>query len=108
MTIRIYGASDDAIELRGDIVEELYTYETGPVVWRGELRAPDGDTMRVHALFDGCWAIAVGQVDEDTSLLAWPVTIAPAPDERRSVMAEIHAPRRHRAGQRLADQGRRR
>lgn len=74
--ITIYGASDDLIEVEGcDGADEFNSYERGPVMWRGDLIAPDGDAMRVHALYDGCWSVAVGQVDEDKPLPDWDIDV---------------------------------
>lgn len=94
MKIGIYGASDDGVvlEIDGKTVEEYDTYEPGPVMWRAELHAPDGATMRVQALFTDSWSIAVGPAGEEALLPAWPVVIVPATDECRSAMAEIQAP----------------
>lgn len=97
MKIRIYGASDDLIEVEGDgINDEFNSYEMGngpgALMWCGDLRAPNGDIMRAYAVADGCWSIALGQADEDKPFPAWPVTIAQHPDTRYSTMAEIDAP----------------
>lgn len=93
MRIRIYGASDNLIEVEGcEGADEFNTYEHGPVMWGGDLRAPDGEQMRAHVVFDGCWSVALGQVDEDKPLPAWPVTIAQHRSLPYSVMAVIDAP----------------
>lgn len=95
MKIRIYGASDDLIEVEGDgITDEFNSYEKGHAMWRGDLRAPDGDVLRAHAVFsdDGCWSIALGQAYEATPLPTWPVTIARHPQMSYSTMVEIDAP----------------
>ncbi|WP_166344978.1 hypothetical protein [Phytoactinopolyspora limicola] len=71
-TILIYGASDDLVEVQGCRgAEEFSHYDQGP--WRADLIAPNGEQMRVHVLFDGCWHVAVGQVDEDVPLPQWPL-----------------------------------
>lgn len=92
MKIGIYGASDDGVvlEIDGKTVEEYDTYEPGPVMWRADLRAPDGDIMRVHALYDGCWSIAIGQAEEDTPLPDWDIQILQK--SGYSTMAQIEAP----------------
>jgi hypothetical protein len=93
MKIRIYGASDDLIEVEGcEGADEFNTYERGPVMWRGDLRAPTGDAMRAYAPYDGCWSIALGQANDDGPIPSWPITIAPAPDTSYSTMAEVDAP----------------
>jgi hypothetical protein len=91
MKIRIYGASDDLIEVEGcKNADEFNSYERGPVMWRGDLRAPDGDVVRAYALFDGCWSIALGQVDEDRPLPDWDIQIVQ--EGRYSTAAQIDAP----------------
>ena len=73
--ITIYGGSDDCIDVAGcEGADEFLSYETHSM-WRGDLIAPDGSQMRVHALYDGCWHLAVGQVDEGIQLPAWPTAI---------------------------------
>lgn len=91
MKIRIYGASDDLIEVEGcEGADEFNSYERGPVMWRGDLHAPDGDAMRAYALYDGCWSIALGQVDEGKPLPDWDIEILQI--GRYSSMAQIDAP----------------
>lgn len=90
--IRIYGASDDCIEVEGcKGADEFNSYERASM-WHGDLRAPNGDTMRAHALYDGCWSIALGQADEDKPFPAWPITIAQHRSLPYSTVAEIDAP----------------
>lgn len=93
MKIRIYGASDDLIEVEGcEGADEFNSYEDGPVMWRGDLRAPDGEAVRAHAVFDGCWSIALGQRDEYDPFPTWPITVARHPNMTYSTMVEIDAP----------------
>lgn len=75
--ITIYGASDDLVEVAGcKNADEFNTDD-----WFGDLVAPDGETMRVHARYEinGCWSVGVSQVDEPQQLPGWPVTITQAP-----------------------------
>lgn len=76
MTITIYGASDDLVEVAG--CPNAGEFNSGD--WHGDLCGPDG-TMRVYARFEdtGCWSAGVGQVDEAYPLPGWPVTITQAP-----------------------------
>lgn len=95
MKISIYGASDDLVEVQGcEGADEFDTYNTNPspVAWRGDLRAPDGQAMRVEALYDDVWRLAFGQVDEDTPLPEWPLTLRQHPEIPYSVLAVIDAP----------------
>lgn len=71
--ILIYGASDDLVEVVGcDGADEFSAYDQ---VWRADLVGPDG-AMRLHALYDSCWHIAVGQVDDGAPLPEWPCRLA--------------------------------
>jgi hypothetical protein len=93
MKIRIYGASDDLVEVEGCAgADEFNVYGQGPVMWHGDLVAPSGDTMRAHAVFDGCWSIALGQVTEDHPFPEWPVKIRQHTNCDYSTMVEIDAP----------------
>jgi hypothetical protein len=93
MKIRIYGGSDDLIEVEGcEGADEFNSYETGVLMWRGDLRAPNGEAMRAYALFDGCWSIALGQAYEADPFPEWPVFIRQQPNTDYSTMAEIDAP----------------
>jgi hypothetical protein len=91
--IRIYGASDDCIEVEGcEGADEFNSYEKGPVMWRGDLVAPNGRAaMRVYALYDGCWSFAFGQISEDQPFAPWPVYIGQREDTAYSVEAQVDA-----------------
>lgn len=96
-TIKIYGWSDDLIEVEGcDGADEFASYERGPVMWRGDLIAPGGDiAIRVRAIFDdgdGCWTFALGHAIEGIVYPGWPVRISQHPDSENSVLLEIDAP----------------
>lgn len=77
--ITIYGASDDLVEVAGcEGADEFNVYGSdamGPVMWRGDLIAPTGEAMRVHALYDDCWHVAIGQADEAIPLPGWATQI---------------------------------
>lgn len=53
MSITIHGASDDLIEVGGDLTEEFYHVEDGPT-W---LAFSDGTVLRVEYTSDGLWRI---------------------------------------------------
>lgn len=77
MTITIYGASDDLVEVAGcDGADEFSSDD-----WSAGLFAPDGSGMRVYCRYEshGCWSAGVAQVDEEHPLPGWPVTITQAP-----------------------------
>lgn len=54
MTVTIYGASDDLIEIEGDIREEWSPPEDGPAL----LAFSDGTVLRIEFERDGTWRIA--------------------------------------------------
>jgi hypothetical protein len=95
MKIRIYGASDDCIEVEGcEGADEFRSYEKGYVMWWGDLRAPNGEVIRAHAvLSDGdTWSIALGQVNEESPFPEWPVVIRQHTNTDYSTMVELDAP----------------
>lgn len=78
--ITIYGASDDLVEVAGCEGADEFNSDD----WWGALAAPDGSAMLIHASYDGgtdgsCWQIGVSQVNEESPLPGWPVTITQAP-----------------------------
>lgn len=56
-TITVYGASDDLIEVDGDIHEEFGAYESG--ITRRVLAVSDGTLLQItYGEHDACWRIA--------------------------------------------------
>jgi hypothetical protein len=70
-SITIYGASDDLVEVEGDIVEEFNPYDGDEPSY---LAASDGTMLRIT--YDGMWHVAVPQTGAGTK-----VHIEPATDE---------------------------
>ena len=61
MTVTIYGASDDLVEVAGCEGADEFNVRGR---WQGDLVAPGGtEQMRVHCWYDddGCWQVGVGQ-----------------------------------------------
>lgn len=88
--IKINGGSDDLVEVEGCTGGDEFTYPSkGP--WRGDLIAPNGESVRLHVFYDGCWHVSVGQVAEEIQLPDWPMSFA---QERSgySVLLLIEAP----------------
>ena len=54
-TLTIYGASDDLIEIEGDVREEFDAYNAGPKV----VRCSDGSAVRIEYTGEGCWEVRV-------------------------------------------------
>jgi hypothetical protein len=73
--VTIYGASDDLIEVDGDVPGcDEYSGESAELLLTG----PEGGVwVMVTYGTNGCWAIGVGPVDEDTRML--PVAIDQQP-----------------------------
>lgn len=72
MSVTIYGASDDLIEVEGDVPGcDEYSAESATFTISG----PDG-MVRVRAQYadPGIWEIGVGQVDEDINVLPVAIT----------------------------------
>lgn len=92
ITIRISGASDDLIEIDGLEDQDEINVSGKTKHWSGDLVAGNGEQLRVHANFDGCWAFGIGQVDEDHPLPFWSVNIAPNHESDHSVLLLIEAP----------------
>jgi hypothetical protein len=72
MSLRIYGASDDLVEIEGDVQEEIGCYDTQVTLEIGGL---DGG-IRVIADYGvdkaAVWRLALEPVDEDVPV-PWPV-----------------------------------
>lgn len=76
MRIEIYGASDDLIEVRvdGKNKDEFGGYIEGNGRYSRSLRVASiggARAVRVHAIYDGCWSFAVGQIEDGRSLPGW-------------------------------------
>lgn len=78
--VLIYGASDDLVEVEGDIegADEFNVY--GP--WEGRLVGPDGEALIVRAEYGkrGVEAEWLLSVENTATYPAWPVTFGERPD----------------------------
>lgn len=88
--IRIYGASDDLVEVEGCEGADEFNVYGEP--WRADLVAPGGEVMRVHVHYDGCWHVALGQADESIPFPDWPVEFKQHRSLPYTVVATISAP----------------
>jgi hypothetical protein len=77
MTITVYGASDDLIEVEGDITEEFNHYETAEDGEGCLLAFSDGTVLRIRYTKAGIWRIT--PVTNGTAGLA--IDVAPEDDE---------------------------
>ena len=78
--LKIYGSSDDLIEVEGHIREEYYVSDPVPTVL--QIANTDGDALIVtfvYGRYDNTWSAEVSQVTEDAPI-PWPVTITAEPD----------------------------
>jgi hypothetical protein len=91
-TAIFYGASDDLIEVEGvkgaDEFSAWLKNDEGVVAGSFVL----GGKIRVRAIYDGCWTFAVGQVNEDVPLPAWPVRMDQSPEVPYSARLTIEVP----------------
>lgn len=88
--LKFYGASDDLVEIDGDIREEIGCYEK-PVRFRlGDVRGGCFVIMQyaVDDDSDGVWRGSVEQITEDTPI-PWPITIGV---ENYSVTVNVDCP----------------
>lgn len=77
--VTIYGASDDLIEVEGDVPGcDEYNQESAVFILRGSGEVSGGVTrVTVDYGAGGCWMIGVAPVDEDVSML--PMTMGQQP-----------------------------
>lgn len=93
MPITIYGASDDLVEVEGDVREE---HTLGRFGTRLRLTAPDGERLDVAAVFDGQilngtldWVLTVAAVD---SYPSWPILFHERPGYEGDPAVTIDTP----------------
>lgn len=65
VTVQIYGASDDLVEIEGDVegADEYNAYDEG---FQGVIEAPDGGTAILYVEYrdNGCWTATLGRYEE--------------------------------------------
>jgi hypothetical protein len=92
-TVTIYGASDDLLEVDGDIAgADEYGAYGGPV--EGVLTAPDGDSLIIRAEFSKAgapadWTLSVENTD---TYPAWPIRFGERPDREGDPALIIEVP----------------
>jgi hypothetical protein len=72
MAIRIYGHSDDCIEIEGDVDDELGAYDRERCITVGG----EGEGIEVRVSYHGTWRFAVSMIDEDVPC-PWSIRIEP-------------------------------
>jgi hypothetical protein len=75
--LKIYGASDDLVEIEGIVSEELGAYDKPRVVTVGDRETGGCVVVAEYAVENraGVWSMSVSQIDEDVPI-PWPVSIA--------------------------------
>lgn len=89
MSLTIYGASDDLIEVEGSIREEFQCYSgNGEII----VTAADG-ALRVFLRLEenGCWSAGIGQIDEGARI-PWAVAFARPDHTAYTVAITIDCP----------------
>lgn len=90
-TAVFYGSSDDLIEVEGVKGADEFGVYVSDGRYHGSFNL--GGQMRIHAIYDGCWSFAVGQVGEDIPLPDWPIRILAQPGTPYSMRLEIDVPK---------------
>lgn len=93
-TVKIYGASDDLVEVEGQLrgCDEFNAF--GDTEHIGNIQiatAKDAPGYTVAAVYTGCWSFAVAPIDEDM-VPDWPVRRSFGQDVRYSETVEIDCP----------------
>lgn len=78
MKLKIYGASDDLIEVDGDLREEFYADKIGKglegkTITLSRIVGGTVEGLDIHVRYErgGVWSVAVSQLDEDIDLPDW-------------------------------------
>lgn len=91
-TVTIYGASDDLVEVEGDIegADEFNAYGA----WSGTLESPAGDSLIVRAEFckPGATCDWTVSVENTETYPAWPIMFSERPDREGDPALIIEVP----------------
>ena len=96
-TLKFYGVSDDLFECEGTRPgdgepDEIGCYDSDCVL---EIKDSKGNGLRIVGRYavaeNGCWAIAIAQMDEDLDLPDWPMKFGVG-GRGYSVLLTIEAP----------------
>lgn len=94
MSVTIYGASDDLIEIAGckgaDEFNASMKDNDNPLMAEFVLSG-EGGQIRIVALYDGCWSFAIAPVDEEVPIPAWPIKMS-LHERGYSTLVEIDVP----------------
>lgn len=92
-TIKIYGASDDLIEVDGKIkgCDEYGTGGTGPLMGIVKIRGGEHE-IHVYCIYAGSWAFAVCPQDGDYDVMPWEMRREFGANSTYSETVEIDVP----------------
>lgn len=78
MRLKIYGASDDLVEIEGDIEEEFYAKPLGRglegrTVTLSRINGGQVEGLDVHVRYEqgGVWSVGLSQLQEDINIPDW-------------------------------------
>lgn len=99
--LKIYGASDDLVEIEGHAREEIDCYDRKVVItigWANEESPQSARGVYVimryspRYLRNGCWTAEISPIDEDADI-PWPITVELEPNRRYSSLVTIDCPK---------------
>lgn len=75
--ITIYGASDDLVEIEGDIpgADEYGCYKSSGLI-HGRIELESKSFMAriwIYCIYDGCWHFSFGMAEEGDAYPQWPI-----------------------------------
>lgn len=81
LNLTIYGASDDLVEVEGDIREEFYALTKpleGATLTLTRYEGEQVEGLHVHVRYEdvGCWSVGVSQLEEGVPLPDWGLSIS--------------------------------
>jgi hypothetical protein len=91
--LKLYGASDDLIELEGvKGADEFNVYPSGSYAGKITVKASDG-AINIHVIYDGSWAFSICPQDGDSDQMPpWSITRDFGQDSRYSETIYIELP----------------
>jgi hypothetical protein len=91
MGLRIYGASDDLIEIEGDVREEIGSYDKDCTIQIGDKTGGLLVTMSYGKRGTACWSAEISLIDEGIPI-PWPVTVCLGESCEYSAQVDIYCP----------------
>ncbi len=93
-TMVFNGSSDDIVEVHDGLESDEYNNTNIRNNYAGsfQIHSKKQGTLRVHCLYDGCWAFAIGQADEDDAIPKWPSRVTQCKGVKYSSELSIDVP----------------